>query len=572
MTQKSFYVLLQVDQNATLGDIKLAFKRRALQVHPDKGGSKEEFQLVYQAFETLVDPRARQKYDTAATSPMSKPGAKMPKATAKASAKPKAAKPAGSQPGDRAKRQGCEGAGDPPDGQQATSKSWSRQTKLLIRIHALLKQLPRDVRNDVIIEQFSQKQRLILEKWMVDSDTSSKTPACTEQNPALATNVGPYSTSKDQSDEPSQTLALQLPLKHGQAKCRSRSKKMNVNKKVRATGNLKKGFSMANGTDGYSARICFDALELSTRYSNLQTALEFLVILTSVKQKMQDRTNTKDIPFEELLQGALMASAAEQGRNLADLNMRFAVFQSVGFLIGKGFQLRSPIVHNIADFAKLRNCFEPFRQYVKNLGSTSMYCYCSPAHLQDEWEQFLSAVAFAWKIAGADSSGYIQKLRTYHQATASVRSRHLQAWEGQHMSKHDKNYKHCRKGLREEWSNSPEQRERQQMTMHDKNKHRQKGFRVPLNKKMFRRFSTLSTLLSRWQLMLNQEAQRMTKERLKGLRQKKLKLRKQKEEQRRSEALNQKRLREEERARRESLRKRMRSFSFMNDIHWVEDT
>lgn len=261
-----------------------------------------------------------------------------------------------------------------------------------------------------------------------------------------------------------------------------------------------------------------------------------------------------------------MASATEQGRNLADLNVRFAVFQSVGFLIGKGFQLRSPIVHNIADFAKLRNCFEPFRQYVKNLGSTSMYCYCSPAHLQDAWEEFLGAVAFAWKIAGVDSSRYIQKLRTYHQATASVRSRHLQAWEGQHMSKHDKKYnkQHCRKGLREEQSNSPEQRERQQMALHDKNKHCQKGFRVPLNKKMLRRFSTLSTLLSRWQLMLNQEAQRMAKERLKRLRQKKVQLRKQKAEQRRSEALNQKRLREEERARRESLRKRMRSFSFMD--------
>lgn len=134
------------------------------------------------------------------------------------------------------------------------------------------------------------------------------------------------------------------------------------------------------------------------------------------------------------------------------------------------------------------------------------------------------------------------------------------------MPKHDKKYnkQHCRKGLREEQSNSPEQRERQQMALHDKNKHCQKGFRVPLNKKMLRRFSTLSTLLSRWQLMLNQEAQRMAKERLKRLRQKKVQLRKQRAEQRRSEALNQKRLREEERARRESLRKRMRSFSFMD--------
>ena len=61
--QMSFYDVLLVDQDATFDEIKLAFKRRALQVHPDKGGSKEEFHLVYQALETLADPAARKKYD-----------------------------------------------------------------------------------------------------------------------------------------------------------------------------------------------------------------------------------------------------------------------------------------------------------------------------------------------------------------------------------------------------------------------------------------------------------------------------------------------------------------------------
>ena len=59
----SLYDVLLVGQNATSEEIKLAFKRRALQVHPDKGGSKEDFHLVYQALETLGDPAARQKYD-----------------------------------------------------------------------------------------------------------------------------------------------------------------------------------------------------------------------------------------------------------------------------------------------------------------------------------------------------------------------------------------------------------------------------------------------------------------------------------------------------------------------------
>ena len=36
----NLYDVLQVDRNATLEEIKLAFKRRALQVHPDKGKVK----------------------------------------------------------------------------------------------------------------------------------------------------------------------------------------------------------------------------------------------------------------------------------------------------------------------------------------------------------------------------------------------------------------------------------------------------------------------------------------------------------------------------------------------------
>ena len=57
----TFYDVLLVNKTATLDEIKVAFKRRALQVHPDKGGTKEEFHLVYQALETLSDPDARKR-------------------------------------------------------------------------------------------------------------------------------------------------------------------------------------------------------------------------------------------------------------------------------------------------------------------------------------------------------------------------------------------------------------------------------------------------------------------------------------------------------------------------------
>ena len=61
MLQESLYDVLLVNQDASLDEIKLAFKRRALLVHPDKGGSKEAFHVVYQALETLADPAARKK-------------------------------------------------------------------------------------------------------------------------------------------------------------------------------------------------------------------------------------------------------------------------------------------------------------------------------------------------------------------------------------------------------------------------------------------------------------------------------------------------------------------------------
>ena len=59
----SLHDVLQVPQHATLSDIKLAFRQRALQVYPDKGGSKDAFHQVYDALETLSDPEARRKYD-----------------------------------------------------------------------------------------------------------------------------------------------------------------------------------------------------------------------------------------------------------------------------------------------------------------------------------------------------------------------------------------------------------------------------------------------------------------------------------------------------------------------------
>eukprot|EP00927_Polykrikos_kofoidii_P006829 TRINITY_DN12770_c0_g1_i2.p1 TRINITY_DN12770_c0_g1~~TRINITY_DN12770_c0_g1_i2.p1 ORF type:complete len:716 (+),score=139.89 TRINITY_DN12770_c0_g1_i2:156-2303(+) len=63
----SFYDVLCVDHTVTAEELRVAFKRRALAVHPDKGGVKEEFVRVVVAFETLSDPLLRKRYDRKVT-------------------------------------------------------------------------------------------------------------------------------------------------------------------------------------------------------------------------------------------------------------------------------------------------------------------------------------------------------------------------------------------------------------------------------------------------------------------------------------------------------------------------
>ena len=154
-------------------EIKLAFKKHALQVHPDKGGSKEAFHLVYQALETLSDP---QNYDQALAG--SQPRQRMKRACPKkTSQKPQKSGKSGKKP----KAHGSHATHRPAPVPQC------KQTKLLMKICELLKQLPRAVRNDVITKQFSQKQRLILEKWMVENSQTES--GRQERSPALSDNV-----------------------------------------------------------------------------------------------------------------------------------------------------------------------------------------------------------------------------------------------------------------------------------------------------------------------------------------------------------------------------------------------
>lgn len=64
MSKRDYYEVLGVSKNASADEIKKAFRKQAVQHHPDKeGGDETKFKEINEAYEVLKDQQKRQRYD-----------------------------------------------------------------------------------------------------------------------------------------------------------------------------------------------------------------------------------------------------------------------------------------------------------------------------------------------------------------------------------------------------------------------------------------------------------------------------------------------------------------------------
>lgn len=60
---KDYYKILGINKNASKEEVKKAFRKLALEHHPDKGGSEAKFKEINEAYSVLSDDKKRAQYD-----------------------------------------------------------------------------------------------------------------------------------------------------------------------------------------------------------------------------------------------------------------------------------------------------------------------------------------------------------------------------------------------------------------------------------------------------------------------------------------------------------------------------
>ena len=71
---ENFYQILGVNENASQEEIKKAYRKLAVEHHPDKGGDENKFKKISEAYDTIGDENKRSQYDNQKRNPFANMG------------------------------------------------------------------------------------------------------------------------------------------------------------------------------------------------------------------------------------------------------------------------------------------------------------------------------------------------------------------------------------------------------------------------------------------------------------------------------------------------------------------
>lgn len=63
MSKRDYYEILGISKSASADEVKKAFRKAAIEHHPDRGGDEAKFKELNEAYEVLKDPSKKQRYD-----------------------------------------------------------------------------------------------------------------------------------------------------------------------------------------------------------------------------------------------------------------------------------------------------------------------------------------------------------------------------------------------------------------------------------------------------------------------------------------------------------------------------
>eukprot|EP00746_Dinoflagellata_sp_MGD_P040039 gnl/MRDRNA2_/MRDRNA2_19663_c0_seq1.p1 gnl/MRDRNA2_/MRDRNA2_19663_c0~~gnl/MRDRNA2_/MRDRNA2_19663_c0_seq1.p1 ORF type:complete len:587 (-),score=89.08 gnl/MRDRNA2_/MRDRNA2_19663_c0_seq1:7-1767(-) len=481
---QSFYKILNVESSVTKEELRVAFRHRALEVHPDKGGTKAAFQQVLAAFEALVDPAARAKHDLdLQNSTLGRKSIQKRHRCDGLFSQCKRARHLVTQtptPFSR-HRASSKAVAAPVPKLFEPNKHWRwpsvntprlfepkmrcQQKDPLQQIYLLLQQLPPERRRMVLKHSFSEVQRQALEKWMLEhrarggtirpylgkehSMSKMQLEALTPDRRLKRQAVAhpQHADGHRRHSDPSEILSLSceddqvnaitspIKIKEGIQKCKQTSNRCQA--KIRGiTTEIK------HGQPRYGAVVTWGMLVfLTRRVKSLKLAIDFLLVLTDIKQHLMNAVTRGGIDADCLglsLRKAIQTVQQDHGLDSdRDLDLHFVVCVPTRRWIGTNLQtpgFRSiDIEQGLRTWRRLQDARGQIRPGRHN------YHACSPEKLQATWSQVRNAYLGSLDEMGCTKDVAIARLDALEMKHRPRQEREVEWWNRSAMAREERN-------------------------------------------------------------------------------------------------------------------------------------